>query len=64
MAKTATTTAMNAQTVYADGGAIRSPWKMAWRKLRRHKLAMIAMWVLIVLHLLRFLQISLPLIVN
>ena len=51
MAKTATTTAMNAQTVYADGGAIRSPWKMAWRKLRRHKLAMIAMWVLIVLHL-------------
>lgn len=41
----------NETTVYADGGAIRSPLKMAWRKLRRHKLAMAGMWVLIVLHI-------------
>lgn len=40
------------QTItYADGGAIRSPLKLAWRKLRRHKLAMAGMWILIVLHL-------------
>ena len=52
MAKTATTTApKNQVAAYSDGGAIRSPWKMAWRKLRRHKLAMVAMWVLIALHL-------------
>lgn len=31
--------------------AVRSPWKMAWRRLRRHKLAMGAMAVLIMLHL-------------
>lgn len=37
--------------VREDRRALRSPWKMAWRKLRRHKLAMIAMWILIALHL-------------
>lgn len=36
---------------YTEGGAIRSPWKMAWGKLKRHRLAMIGMWVLIILHL-------------
>lgn len=42
----------NAQAeVGEERRALRSPWKMAWRKLRRHKLAMIAMWILIVLHL-------------
>lgn len=33
-----------------NGGALRSPWKMAWRKLRRHRLALMGMWVLILLH--------------
>ena len=52
MAKTMTEPKQNGhEQTYQDGGAIRSPWKMAWRKLRRHKLAMIGMWVLIVLHL-------------
>ena len=42
----------NSHTEFAgDGGALRSPWKMAWRKLRRHKLAVAGMWVLIFLHL-------------
>lgn len=40
-----------AEARYSDGGALRSPWKMAWRKLRRHKLAITGMWVLILLHL-------------
>lgn len=35
---------------FQNGETIRSPMKMAWQKLRRHKLAMIAMWVLILLH--------------
>jgi peptide/nickel transport system permease protein len=34
-----------------NGGALRSPWKMAWRKLRRHRLALAGMWVLIFLHI-------------
>lgn len=51
MAKTMTEPVQNGQTkVYDDGGAIRSPWKMAWRKLKRHKLAIAGMWVLILLH--------------
>jgi peptide/nickel transport system permease protein len=42
----------NSHTEFAgDGGALRSSWKMAWRKLRRHKLAVAGMWVLIFLHL-------------
>lgn len=42
----------NAQAEFGDNcGALRSPWKMAWRKLRRHKLALVGMWVLILLHL-------------
>ncbi|MDI9484415.1 MAG: ABC transporter permease [Bacillota bacterium] len=41
----------NEEIVYGDGGAIRSPLRLAWRKLKRHKLAMIGMWVLIALHL-------------
>ncbi len=36
---------------FENGGTIRSPWRMAWRKLRRHKMAIAAMWVLIFLHL-------------
>src|SRR5690554_6053174 len=51
MAKTMIEPEKTNQTVYADGGAIRSPLKMAWRKLRRHKLAMVGMWVLIILHI-------------
>ena len=40
------------QPEFADnGGALRSPWKMAWKKLRRHKLALAGMWVLILLHI-------------
>lgn len=51
MAKTMTETEKTKSTVvYEDGGAIRSPWKMAWRKLKRHKLALAGMWVLIILH--------------
>ncbi|MDI9413027.1 MAG: ABC transporter permease [Bacillota bacterium] len=41
----------NDAKILEDGGAIRSPWKMAWRKLKRHRLAMIGMWILIILHL-------------
>lgn len=49
MAKVITESAQKDQA-YSDGGAIRSPWKMAWKKLRRHRLAMAGMWVLILLH--------------
>ena len=28
----------NEEIVYGDGGAIRSPLRLAWRKLKRHKL--------------------------
>lgn len=31
--------------------ALRSPWRMAWRKLRKNKMALVGMWVLILLHL-------------
>ncbi len=41
----------NSDSITYEGGAIRSPWKMAWRKLKRHKLAIAGMWVLIILHL-------------
>lgn len=53
MAKTMTEPVNNGGALdYAsDGGAIRSPWRMAWRKLKRHKLAIAGMWVLIILHL-------------
>lgn len=52
MAKTMTELAQNEQKqVYSDGGAIRSPWRLAWRKLRRHRLALGGMWILIILHL-------------
>lgn len=52
MANTRKDTVQNENEVtYQDGGAIRSPWRMAWRKLRRHKLALVGMWVLIILHL-------------
>lgn len=52
MAKTMIEPVENGEVVkYDDGGAIRSPWRMAWKKLRRHKLALAGMWVLILLHL-------------
>src|SRR5690554_5081086 len=31
--------------------AIRSPWQLAWRKLKKNKMAIIGVWILIVLHL-------------
>ena len=34
-----------------NGGALRSPWKMAWRKLRRHRLALAGMWVHLFIHI-------------
>lgn len=52
MAKTMTEPVKNGEAVvYGDGGAIRSPWRMAWKKLKRHKLALAGMWMLIILHI-------------
>ncbi len=51
MPKTMTDPVQNTDNITYEDGAIRSPWKMAWRKLKRHKLAIAGMWVLIILHL-------------
>lgn len=49
-----TPTPVNKQSRIKDNEskqAVRSPWRMAWKRLRRHRMAMIAMVLLIIIHL-------------
>jgi len=34
-----------------SGEKVRSPWRIAWMRLKRHKLAMVSAYILIVMYL-------------
>lgn len=51
MAETSTQAKKTDVKVEQSQQAVRNPWRMAWKRLRRHKMAMIAMVFLVIIHL-------------